>query len=629
MGINLKFGHKILLGACVIVVAVFLSFALFNDYRQTASTRDALHSNLQNMGKVLGANIDSWLAGRILLIEGLAETIAANPTADTIGKTLAQNSVTSTFVASYVGLEDGRFVIRPERVMPDGFDPRQRAWYKDAARTLKPVLTEPYIGAGTDYLVMTQAVPLKVDGKAAGVLGANLNLETLAKIINAVDLNGIGYAFLVSADGKILVHPDKTLVTKILTEAFPSGAPAINSQLNEVQENGKARIVTFTPISGLPSVNWSIGLSVDKDKAYAALHEFRTSALIATLIAVLVTVGLLGLLINALLRPLRSMGTAMQAIAEGEGDLTQRLHSRSSDEFGVMAGGFNRFVERIQQSIGAVLTSSSQLTELAARVSQASHSSLKSSDTQAALTHNVATAINELGAAAQEIARSAAHASSRASDARDQTQQGRQVVERSISAMSQLSSQVGSTRQDIESLNAKTLKIGRILDVIKGISDQTNLLALNAAIEAARAGDAGRGFAVVSDEVRSLAHRTQQSAQEIHSMIEELQVGASGAVNAMLESQRHSDDNVKAANLAGERLDSVLLGIGEIDEINLSMATATEEQTCVVDNLDRDISHINDLNQAMVGNLQSTLQACTELENQSHRLQQLVNTFRI
>ena len=112
-------------------------------------------------------------------------------------------------------------------------------------------------------------------------------------------------------------------------------------------------------------------------------------------------------------------------------------------------------------------------------------------------------------------------------------------------------------------------------------------------------------------------------------MIEELQVGASGAVSAMLESQRHSDDNVKAANLAGERLSSVLSGIGEIDEINMSMATATEEQTSVVDNLDRDISHINELNQAMVGNLQSTLQACTELENQSQRLQKMVGTFKI
>ena len=628
MGVSLKFGHKILLGACVVVVAVFLSFVLFNDYRQTASTRESLHSNMLNMGEVLGTNIGSWLSGRTLLLEGIAESIANDPSPDNITRVLRQSRIlASTFIASYVGLEDGRFTIHPERVMPEGFDPRLRGWYKDAAQKTAPALTEPYLGAGIDYLIMTQSVPIKVHDHVAGVLGASLNLDKLAQIINAVDMNG--YAFLVSADGKILVHPDKALVTKTLAEVFPENTPAISSDFSEVMEDGKNRILTFTPIAGLPSVNWSIGLSVDKDKAYAALHEFRTTALIATVIAVLVTIGLLGVLINALLRPLRSMGTAMQDIADGEGDLTQRLHCQSRDEFGVMAGSFNRFVERIQHSIREVLLSSNHLTELATRVSQTSNSSLKSSDTQAALTHNVTTAINQLGAAAQEIARNAAHASRRASEAREQTQDSRQVVERSIAAMTELSSQVISTRNEIETLNDKTLQIGHILDVIKGISDQTNLLALNAAIEAARAGDAGRGFAVVSDEVRTLAHRTQQSAQEIHTMIEELQTGASNAVNAMLESQRHSDDNVKVANLAGQHLSSVLVGIGEIDEINLSMATATEEQTSVVDSLDQDISHINGLNQEMVSNLQSTLTACTELENQSYRLQRMVNTFKI
>ncbi|NWA09686.1 methyl-accepting chemotaxis protein [Pseudomonas gingeri] len=629
MGTALKFGHKILLGACSVLIVVFLCFALFNDYRQTATTRDTLHSNMQDVGKVLGANINSWLSGRILLLESLAEAIAADPAPEAINRVLAQNVLNATFVASYVGQEDGTFSIHPTRVMPEGFDARQRAWYKDAVHNSGPTLTEPYIGAGTDYLVMTQSVPIKKNGQPLGVLGANLNLDKLAQIINAVDMNGIGYAFLVSADGRILAHPDKALVTRTLAEAFPQSPPAINTGLSEVTENGKARLLTFMPIDGLPSVKWFIGLSVDKDKAYGALHEFRLTALIATLSAVLVTIALLGLLIKALLRPLRRMGLAMRDIAQGEGDLTQRLPVQSRDEFGILAGSFNQFVERIQQSIREVLLSSSQLTELAAQVSRTSHSSLQSSDTQAALTHNVATAINQLGAAADEIARSAAHASRRASDAREQTQDSRQVVERSIAAMSELSAQVVSTRNEIEALNGKTLKIGHILEVIKSISDQTNLLALNAAIEAARAGDAGRGFAVVSDEVRTLAHRTQQSTLEIHTMIEELQAGAGNAVNAMLASQRHSDDNVKVGILAGQRLSTVMAGIGEIDEINLSMATATEEQTAVVGNLDKDITHINGLNQQMVNNLQSTLSACTDLENQALRLQNLVNTFRI
>ncbi|MBG6966317.1 chemotaxis protein, partial [Pseudomonas aeruginosa] len=182
---------------------------------------------------------------------------------------------------------------------------------------------------------------------------------------------------------------------------------------------------------------------------------------------------------------------------------------------------------------------------------------------------------------------------------------------------------------NIEALNSRTVNIGQILEVIKGISEQTNLLALNAAIEAARAGEAGRGFAVVADEVRNLAHRAQESAQQIQKMIEELQVGAREAVATMTESQRYSLESGEIANRAGESLSSVTRRIGEIDGMNQSVATATEEQTAVVDSLNMDITEINTLNQEGVENLQATLRACGELETQAGRLRQLVDSFKI
>ncbi|WP_442793164.1 methyl-accepting chemotaxis protein [Pseudomonas atacamensis] len=251
------------------------------------------------------------------------------------------------------------------------------------------------------------------------------------------------------------------------------------------------------------------------------------------------------------------------------------------------------------------------------------------SDQQASRTSSVAAAINQLGAAAQEIARNAAQASNQASDARGLAEDGQQVVERSIKAMNQLSSMLSASSTNIESLNSKTVNIGQILEVITSISQQTNLLALNAAIEAARAGEAGRGFAVVADEVRNLAHRTQESAQQVQTMIEELQVGARESVSTMSDSQRHSQDSVEIANLAGERLNSVTLRIGEIDGINQSVATATEEQTAVVESINVDITEINTLNQEGVENLQATLRACSDLEQQASRLKQLVGSFRI
>ncbi len=629
MNKNLRFSHKILLAAALIVIAAFASFTLYNDFLQRNAIRENLDSYLSEMGDVTANNIQTWLNGRILLIDNLAQNIAINPEPSTVASLLEQKALTSTFMASYLGDATGSFTIRPDTKMPAGFDPRVRPWYKGAESSSTATLTEPYIDAATGQTIISIATASRKAGQSVGVVGGDLSLQTLIDTLSARDFDGMGYAFLVSADGKILVHPDKTLVMKSLSEAFPKNTPRIGSAYSEVEVDGKTRIVTFTAIKGLPSVNWYIGLSVDKDKAFSMLSDFRASAVVATIIAVAIIIALLGMLIRLLIQPLHVMTRAMADIADGEGDLTKRLTILSNDEFGILGTAFNRFVERIHTSIREVSSATGQVNEVALRVVAASNSSMFNSDQQATRTSSVAAAINQLGAATQEIARNAAQASSQASDARSLAEEGQQVVDRSIVAMNQLSSMLSASSTNIESLNSKTVNIGQILEVITSISQQTNLLALNAAIEAARAGEAGRGFAVVADEVRNLAHRTQESAQQVQTMIEELQVGARESVSTMSDSQRHSQDSVEIANLAGERLNSVTLRIGEIDGMNQSVATATEEQTAVVESINVDITEINTLNQEGVENLQSTLRACSDLEQQASRLKQLVGSFRI
>ncbi|QJP97194.1 methyl-accepting chemotaxis protein [Pseudomonas sp. G7(2022)] len=629
MNKNLRFSHKILLAAALIVIAAFASFTLYNDWLQRNAIRDDLNNYLNEMGEVTADNIQTWLTGRILLIENAAQNIAINPEPAAVASLLEQKALTSTFMASYLGDATGHFTIRPDAKMPDGFDPRVRPWYKGAESSSTSTLTEPYIDAATGQTIISIATAAKKAGQSVGVVGGDLSLQTLIDTLSARDFSGMGYAFLVSADGKILVHPDKALVMKSLKEAYPQDTPRISSDFSEITVDGKTRIVTFAPIKGLPSVNWYIGLSVDKDKAFSMLSQFRTSAVIATVIAVAIIIALLGMLIRILIQPLHVMTRAMEDIADGEGDLTKRLTIQNQDEFGVLGTAFNRFVERIHGSIREVSSATGQVNEVALRVVAASNSSMYNSDQQASRTNSVAAAINQLGAAAQEIARNAAQASTQASDARGLAEDGQQVVDRSIKAMNQLSSMLSASSSNIESLNSKTVNIGQILEVITSISQQTNLLALNAAIEAARAGEAGRGFAVVADEVRNLAHRTQESAQQVQTMIEELQVGARESVSTMSDSQRHSQDSVEIANLAGERLNSVTQRIGEIDGMNQSVATATEEQTAVVESINVDITEINTLNQEGVENLQATLRACSDLEQQASRLKHLVGSFRI
>ncbi|GLH34894.1 hypothetical protein BR1R5_42830 [Pseudomonas sp. BR1R-5] len=416
---------------------------------------------------------------------------------------------------------------------------------------------------------------------------------------------------------------------KPLADAYPGNTPHISSGLKEVELDGRKQFISFTHVDGVPSADWYVALVVDQDAAFAMLSELHTSAIVATLIAILVIIALLGLLIRVLMEPLHLMGRAMHDIAEGEGDLTRRVAIHTQDEFGSLGQSFNRFVERIHESIREVASATGQVNAVATQVVSASNASIYNADQQSSRTNSVAAAINQLGAAAQEIAQNAALASQHSSEARGLAEDGQQVVGRTIDVMNQLSARISDSCGNIETLNAHTANIGQILDVISGISQQTNLLALNAAIEAARAGEAGRGFAVVADEVRNLAHRTQESAQQVQRLIEELQAGAQMAVSTMNQSREHSDQSVGIANQAGERLGSVTQRIGEIDGMNQSVATATEEQTAVVESINVDITEINTLNQEGVQNLQSTLRACTDLEHQVERLKHLVGSFRI
>ncbi|EPN15653.1 methyl-accepting chemotaxis protein [Pseudomonas syringae pv. actinidiae ICMP 19099] len=627
---NLGFSKKILLAAALIVVVAFSVFIVVNDYRQRQSLKSSVKSELQQLGTLTTQNIQTWLESRIQLLQSMSQQVAVD------GKELPQlqraiglPTYSDNFQLSYFGSTEGVMFSVPAGNRPADYDPRARGWYKAAQNAPGTIVTEPYIAASSGKLVMTIATPVKIQNQLAGVAGADISLDSVSKIINSLNFDGHGYAFLVSAEGKILVHPDSKLVLKNINEAYPVNTPKIATGVTEIDSGKQPEIISFTPVQGVATANWYVALVLEQDSAYAMLTEFRTSAITAMVVVVMVIILLLGLLIRVLMQPLHQMGRAMRDIADGEGDLTKRLAITSHDEFGALAESFNHFVERIHTSIREVASTAAQLGEVATRVVKVSNASMSNSDQQANRTESVAAAINELGAAAQEIAQNAARTSQQSSDASGLASDGQGVVQQTIKAMNELSGKISESCVNIESLNGKTANIGQILEVITSISQQTNLLALNAAIEAARAGEAGRGFAVVADEVRNLAHRTQDSAQQVQKMIEELQVGAREAVVNMIESQRQSEDSVGIANLAGERLGSVTRRIEEINGMNQSVAAATEEQTSVVESINVDITHINTLNQQGVDNLRQTLEACNSLEEQAARLQQLVGSFRI
>ncbi|BCG25105.1 chemotaxis transducer [Pseudomonas tohonis] len=545
-------------------------------------------------------------------------------------------------------------VVGPEQILtdtsPGPSGSPYNAFYTCPRDSRRACLLEPYFddASGTRRLVTSVAFPLIENGKVIAVVGLDISLDALQR--SALDgsaqlFDGAGQLGILSTGGVVAGYSaDANALGKRLDQALPEGADAVLGSLREAKARSlvdEQRIRVLEPLEPIPgAAPWGVLATVPQRVLLAPAETLQKELDAERLASSALEFGLgsgaalLGVLLIwfaafRITRPLQGLTRMLEAIAQGEGDLTGRLAVHSRDELGKLAAAFNRFVERIHASMGEVASATGRVNEVAQRVLAASNASLRNSDEQAQRTNSVAAAINELGAAAQEIARNAADASHQASDARELAEEGKQVVGKTLTAMHELSSKISASSAQIETLAGKTVNIGQILDVIKGISEQTNLLALNAAIEAARAGEAGRGFAVVADEVRNLAHRTQVSAQEIHQMIEELQVGSREAVGTMSESQRYSQQSVEIANLAGERLSSVTQRIGEIDGMNQSVATATEEQTSVVEALNMDITEINTLNQEGVENLQATLRACADLEQQAERLKHLVGSFRI
>jgi len=518
------------------------------------------------------------------------------------------------------------------------------AFYTCARDSRKACVLEPYFdeASGSRKLVTSIAFPLIDNGKVIAVVGLDINLAALQQ-------NSEASAFqLFDGNGQISIVSPRGVISANSQDVSRLGQPLDNAEVMDTLRQGQPKVFVdrqqikvlepLAPIAG--AVPWGVLVGVPQDVLLAPVTALQSQldaqGVQSTALELLLGGGsaLLGLVLiwyaaYRITRPLQLLTRVMEDISLGEGDLTRRLAVQSRDEIGQLATAFNRFVERIHHSIREVSSAALGVNEGAKRVLLATNSSMNNFDEQSTRTNSVAAAINELGAAAQEIATNASDASQQASAARQQAEDGRQVVERTIQVMNELSGKISASCANIEVLNSKTVNIGQILEVIKGISQQTNLLALNAAIEAARAGEAGRGFAVVADEVRSLAGRTQTSAAEIQQMIEELQVGARESVTTMTESQQHSEESVSIANLAGKRLGSVTQRIGEIDNVNQSVAAATEEQTSVVEALNVDITEINTLNQQGVENLQSTLRACTELEREAGRLNQLVGSFRI
>lgn len=405
----------------------------------------------------------------------------------------------------------------------------------------------------------------------------------------------------------------------------------VRTKVQEVLDTESAIMVTKlgSSIDGINQDNRKSINDTEETIATTSSELATTQTLVLLITGIIVLILLCGFVLIRLLMPVNKLTFTMKDIAAGEGDLTQRLPVKGDNEIDRLARAFNQFVEKIQHSIRiagdsteSVSASASQLTLIA----QQGHEHMNEQHKEV---QQVASAITEMASTVREVAMNGETASSNANEAFKEAESGKMVVTETVEAITILAKEVESASVVINKLKADSKAIGSVLNVIRDIAEQTNLLALNAAIEAARAGEQGRGFAVVADEVRTLASRTQDSTQEIQTIIQGLQEGTAQAVSVMNEGVVAAKRAVDTARQAGETLSNIVGSVSAISDVNTQIAAAAEEQSVVADHIDQAVVHIADLSDKSASETDKTLKACQDLARLGEELREVVLQFKV
>ncbi|EHK70705.1 methyl-accepting chemotaxis protein [Pseudomonas psychrotolerans L19] len=420
-------------------------------------------------------------------------------------------------------------------------------------------------------------------------------------------------------DWKTYIAGVDSILARLAAKDVAGAAKLLNEQVQPTYRKTMASFKIMVESNKRQSTEAGVEAKTTYDKAFWTLAG---GLLLATLCALA-----LGIIITRMIvTPIRQAVTSAERVAQG--DLTQAIQSSRRDEAGQLLqalGGMQRSLkDTVQQMAGASSQLAAAAEELHAVTEETSRGQVRQHDEL----QQAATAVNQMTAAVEEVARNAASTSTASQDTSREAQKGREQVQQAAQAMAVMTGEITDSTQKVQTLEGQVREIGKLLEVIRGIAEQTNLLALNAAIEAARAGEQGRGFAVVADEVRALAHRTQGSTGEIERMMSAVRSSAEEAVSAMHKSQSLADSTQVRANQAGEALDRIAAGVAQIEERNLVIASAAEEQAQVAREVDRNLVNIQDLSTQTATGAQQTAASSQELSRLATSFQGLVAQFR-
>nr|WP_248916540.1 methyl-accepting chemotaxis protein [Pseudomonas moorei] len=529
---------------------------------------------------------------------------------------------------------------------------RASEYYLCSKETKKSCVIDPAPYKVGDKIVMLASFiePIMLNGAFQGIVGADLSVNFIQEMLlgaNQKLYSGAGEMTLIGGNGRIVAYtkdPSKfgEKVSDILdSKQIANMANLKRGEVTYTVDKAQGRIELYLPFGiGQTDARWTLMLQLPLDAVMADLQKLQADlnnqrksdtfgmAMVGLLIAGigLLVIWLVG---HGIARPLKQMVAMLDDIAQGEGDLTRRLTSDRADELGSIAKGFNTFLAKLQAmitqvvaSVQSVSDSSEHTADIAIRTNTGVHKQMAEID-------QVATAVHEMTATAQDVARNATQAAQAASHADQAASQGMQIVRDTSTSIGALALEIGRAVGVVQTLAKDSENINAILTAIRGIAEQTNLLALNAAIEAARAGEQGRGFAVVADEVRNLAQKTQKATEEIQAMIQQLQQGTRDVVRVMEDSQNRTDESVQHAAKAAEALETITKAVSVINDMNTQIASAAEEQSAVADDINRNVINIGQVANEVAGGADESSAASADLTKLAEQQRRLINQFRV